>query len=64
MAADQAATLDERQAQQRELIKISHDDPYAIIIANSQNINGLSARLNYTQREDGRILVYQMTLSQ
>ena len=64
VAADQAPTLDERQAQQRELIKTSHDDPYAIIIANSQNINGLSARLNYTQREDGRILVYQMTLSQ
>jgi peptide/nickel transport system substrate-binding protein len=63
-AADQAPTLEERQTQQRDLIKISHDDPYAVVIANSQNINGLSARLNYTQREDTRILVYQMTLSQ
>lgn len=63
-AADQAATTEDREAKQRELIKISHDDPYAVIIANSQNINGLSARLNYTQREDSRIFVSQMSLSQ
>ena len=63
-AADQAATQEDREAQQRELIKISHDDPYAVVIANSQNISGMSARLNYTQREDSRILVSQMTLTQ
>jgi peptide/nickel transport system substrate-binding protein len=63
VAADQAPTVAERETLQRALMKIAHDDPYAVVIANSQNINGLSARLNYTQREDGRIIVSQMTVS-
>jgi peptide/nickel transport system substrate-binding protein len=62
-ASEQATTKDEREAKQRELIKLIHDDPYAAVIANTNNIVGLSARLSYKLREDGRIMVSQMTVS-
>jgi peptide/nickel transport system substrate-binding protein len=62
-ASEQATTKEDRQAKQRELIKLIHDDPYAAVIANTNNIVGLSARLSYKLREDGRIMVSQMTVT-
>jgi peptide/nickel transport system substrate-binding protein len=62
-ASEQATTSEERQKLQRALIKLAYDDPYAVVIANSKDIIGLSTRLNYTLREDGRLLLMEMTIS-
>jgi peptide/nickel transport system substrate-binding protein len=63
-ASEQATTQAERETLQRALMKLIYDDPYAVVIANSKNIIGLSARMDYTLREDGRLMVSQMTLTQ
>jgi peptide/nickel transport system substrate-binding protein len=44
--------------------KIVHDDAPCIFLLNLQNIYGLSKRLNWTPRLDGRIFVNEMTIAQ
>lgn len=44
--------------------KIIRDDASAIFLLNLQDIYGLSKRLNWTPRLDGRILLQEMTLAQ
>ena len=62
-AADTAPDLASRQSQQEAIIKQAYDDPYAAIIANSQDIYGSSARVTFTPREDSKLYVKDMKIS-
>ncbi len=53
-----------RAAMYNQAGQIVHDDAPTIFLLNLQNIYGLSKRLNWTPRLDGRIFFKEMTLAQ
>jgi peptide/nickel transport system substrate-binding protein len=59
-ASRQATTLEEREALQQKIQQEIYDEAWAIILCNNQDIYGMSNRMSYTPRQDGKLAVYEM----
>ncbi len=51
-----------RQAMYEELAQLVYDDPFGVSLINLKSIWGISKDLEWEPREDGRILIFEMSL--
>ncbi|MCC6188810.1 MAG: ABC transporter substrate-binding protein, partial [Anaerolineales bacterium] len=51
-----------REAMYHEIVKTAHDEASHLFLVNIENIYGLSERLNWEPRLDGRLLITEMSL--
>ncbi|MBI5956230.1 MAG: ABC transporter substrate-binding protein [Chloroflexi bacterium] len=63
-AAATETDLAKREEMYRKAVKIINEEAACIFLLNLENIYGLSKRLEWTPRLDGRVLVKEMTVSQ
>ncbi len=55
--------VDKRLEMYHEVVKLSHDDAAFLFLVNLENIYGLSDRLQWEPRLDGRILIKEITVA-